>query len=114
MKTVGIILLIICFIHSLIIGFNYTLANIPWILGTLIFASFCLIYRNKPTEDCVYSNKQESKKVILSFKINMLLSLLILGTIIWQYMIIQEFSNNHPIPIKILSGLKENTITCMQ
>lgn len=103
MKIIGIILLITCFIHSVITGFNYTSENIPWILGTLIFVSFCLIYRNKPTGNSVYSNEQKGKKVILSFKINMLLSLLILGSIIWQYMIIQEFPNNHPIPIEILS-----------
>lgn len=123
MKIIGIILLIICFIHSVITGFNYTSENIPWILGTLIFASFCLIYRNKPTGNSVHSNEQKGKKVILSFKINMLLSLLILGSIIWQYMIIQEFPNNHPIPIEILStpeqiqniihvGVLLSTITC--
>lgn len=123
MKIIGIILLIICFIHSVITGFNYTSENIPWILGTLIFASFCLIYRNKPTGNSVHSNEQKGKKVILSFKINILLSLLILGSIIWQYMIIQEFPNNHPIPIEILStpeqiqniihvGVLLSTITC--
>lgn len=103
MKTVGIILLITCFIHSLIIGFNYTPENIPWILGTLIFASCCLIYRNKPTGNSVYSNEQKGKKVILFFKINILLSLLILIPIMWKYMIIQKLPNNHPIPIEILS-----------
>ena len=123
MKIIGIILLIICFIHSVITGFNYTSENIPWILGTLIFTLFCLIYRNKPTGNSVHSNEQKGKKVILSFKINILLSLLILGSIIWQYMIIQEFPNNHPIPIEILStpeqiqniihvGVLLSTITC--
>lgn len=121
MKIIGIILLVICFIHALITGFNYTIENTPWILGALVLASFCLIY--KSIKDKFYSNEQRVKKVILLFNINISFYLLILIPIIWQYMIIQKFPNNHAIPVEILSvpaqiesfisiGILFSTITC--
>ena len=123
MKIIGIVLLIICFIHALITGFNYTIENTPWILGTLALASFCLIYKNKSTKNKIYPNEQIVEKGILFFKINILFSLLILIPIIWQYMIIQKFPKNHAIPVEILSvptqieniisiGFLFSTITC--